>query len=117
VTSQALPRSQRLRSRKDYTRIQAAGRRSASHHFVVLVGEQHPASSDTPARLGVTVSRRVGSAVARNRVKRRIRECFRAHCALPRGRDIVVIARRGAAELSTMDAARELDPLLAGDSR
>ena len=53
------------------------------------------------SRLGVTVSRRIGNAVARNRVKRRVRECFRKviRDRLPAGTSIVVIARGGAAAL------------------
>jgi len=51
-------------------------------------------------RLGLTVSRKVGNAVARNHVKRRVREWFRVEReALPKDVDLVVIAKPGAAEL------------------
>ncbi len=55
------------------------------------------------SRLGVTVSRRIGNAVARNRVKRRVRECFRKaiRAELPPLTSIVVIARAGAASLKS----------------
>lgn len=78
--------------------------------FVFLVAEQRPAIvSDTP-RLGVTVSRRVGGSVARNRVKRRIREWFRrTHLDVPTGRDLLVIARPGAAELTSAASTSELE--------
>jgi len=67
----------------------------------------------TPAlrrpRLGVTVSRRVGIAVVRNQVKRRIREWFRRDGqVLVRGRDVVVIARAAAADLTGAAAFAEL---------
>ncbi len=117
MASQALRRSQRLRSRKDFIRLQRSGRRRTSRHFVLLVGDQYPPSGEAPARLGVTVSRKVGSAVARNRVKRRIRENFRTQPVLPAGRDLVVIARRGAAELEAAAMARQLTDLLAGDGK
>ena len=63
------------------------------------------------ARLGITASRRVGGAVVRNRVKRRVREWFRT--TRPCAGDWVVIARSGAVELSARETARELDRLAA----
>jgi ribonuclease P protein component len=53
--------------------------------------------ADSPARLGLTVSQKVGGAVRRNRVKRLVREVFRRERALfPRGAEVVVIAKAGA---------------------
>lgn len=60
------------------------------------------------------MSRRVGNAVARNRVKRRIREWFRQEReSLPRDTDWVLIARAGAAEMATHATLRELRDLAA----
>jgi ribonuclease P protein component len=71
-------------------------------------------ASGVPARLGVTVSRRVGNAVVRNSVKRRIREWFRrVGRERMAGRDVVVIARPGAARLGGMAVFSELDDLTA----
>ena len=62
------------------------------------------------SRLGVTVSRRIGNAVVRNRVKRRVRECFRKviRAELPPLTSIVVIARAGAAALESPAISDEL---------
>ncbi len=70
---------------------------------------------DGASRLGLTVSRRVGGAVVRNRVKRRIREWFRAqHEQLTAPLDLVVIARRSAGSLDASSIAAELSSLLEG---
>lgn len=59
-----------------------------------------PQRTPGPARLGVTVSRRVGGAVVRNRVRRRVREVFRLHREwFADGRDVVFVALPRAAEL------------------
>ena len=70
-------------------------------------------------RLGVTVSRKVGNSVVRNRVKRRIRAWFRvARSAFPEAWDIVVIARPQAADLEFARTAKLLSRLVAeGTSR
>lgn len=68
-------------------------------------------------RLGLTVSRRVGGAVVRNRVKRRIREWFRSRCELPSpALDLVVIARPSARQLDARALEEELTALLASST-
>ena len=98
----------RLHRSAEFIRLQRAGVRFQSPHFVVYAGilDDEPAR----ARLGVTVSRRVGIAVARNRVKRRVREIFRRVIRdnLPAGTSIVVIARAGAATLESPAIDNEL---------
>lgn len=99
-------RSDRVRRSIDYRRISRTAARHGSREFVVLVAPLGPVPSDrSPVpmrRLGLTVSRKVGNAVARNHVKRRVREWFRAErAALPDGVDLVVIAKPGAADLDS----------------
>ena len=73
------------------------------------------AAQPARARLGLTVSRRVGNAVVRNRVKRRIREWFRrVGREIAHGRDLVVIARRGAAQHDGTQSFTELSELAGG---
>jgi ribonuclease P protein component len=63
-------------------------------------------------RLGITASRKVGNAVVRNRVKRRIRAAFQSRRGLlPRAADVVVIARPAAAGLGGRTVERELADL------
>jgi ribonuclease P protein component len=64
------------------------------------------------ARLGLAVTRRLGKAVRRNRVKRLLREFFRRHKQqLPPG-DLVIMAKKGAAALNYRQVEEELGPLL-----
>lgn len=80
--------------------------------LVVLVANQR-SGAEGPARLGLTVSRRVGPAVARARVKRRVRECFRRQRDwFPEGKDVVVIARPGAGEATLAELGRQLEDSL-----
>jgi ribonuclease P protein component len=82
--------------------------RLQSSHFVLYAGQI--GDDARGAALGITVSRRIGNAVARNRVKRRVRECYRRSLRerLPAGLAIVVIARTGAAALDFDSLSAEL---------
>ncbi len=94
-------RDRRIRKRADFLRVQSTGQRASTPHFVLLVAAQDPlVSPAAPSRLGVVVTKKVGNAVARSRVKRVCRECFRTSPGLvPDGIDLVVIAKEGAPEL------------------
>lgn len=67
------PRSCRLTTRRQFLTVYAEGRRVASKSFTVF---GLPNSAGT-CRLGITVTRKVGNAVRRNRIKRRLRDVFR----------------------------------------
>ena len=111
LTDHRLPRAFRLRRRFEFLRVQSRGRGVHSPHFVLVVLQDgHPYG-----RLGITVTRKVSpSAVCRNRLKRRIREVYRRNRGrFPNGAT-VVIAKRGAHELSYAAVSSEL--LTAGAS-
>ncbi len=93
------PRRGRLSRSAEFEKVLRNGRSHAGREFVLYV---FPRGGTEPPRLGLSVSRKVGGAVERNRVKRVLREAFALEAArLPEGSDAVVIARpdaRGLAE-------------------
>jgi ribonuclease P protein component len=106
--SERLRRSDRLRKRRDYQRVSREGTRVNSSSFILLTAPRWEPTERT-TRLGITASRRVGPAVVRSLVKRRIREWFRHHRGeLPVSRDIIVIARGSMATEAPAILEREL---------
>jgi ribonuclease P protein component len=96
----------RLRRHAEFVRAQRIGRRVGTPHFTLLVALQPRETA--AARLGIVAARKIGGAVQRNRVKRLCRECFRTWPdLLPRGVDLIVIARPGAHELALKDVQAE----------
>jgi len=91
-TSARRARRGRLSRGAEFERAYRQGRSHANKQLVVYVFPR--GDGEAGARLGVSVSRRVGGAVQRNGVKRLLREAFAAEGALlPAGHDIVVVAR------------------------
>lgn len=98
-------KDRRLRASAEFVRVQRAGRRVTSPHFVFLIAAREV---EGPSRMGLVVSRKVGNAVVRNRVKRLCRECFRRDVAkLPDGIDLVIIARGDPTGLDFASVSRE----------
>lgn len=96
-----------IKANPEYQRIAKQGRRYSSSAFFVQAVASDPMS---PLRCGLTASRKVGSAVVRNRAKRRLREIMRA-CAKAgaKGFDIVVVVKTAAAtgDFAPMQAEME----------
>ena len=96
------PKRGRLSRSAEFERVYRQGR-SVGNRFLVLYTFPRAGAVDGP-RLGLSVSRKVGGAVDRNRVKRLLREAFAQETErVPPDRDVVVVARPEARDL----AARE----------
>jgi len=94
----ARARRARITRSRDFDAVYRRGRSTAGRHLVVYLFPREADRADAP-RLGLSVSRKVGGAVERNRVKRVLREQFAGLSAMvPPDTDVVVIARPGAAE-------------------
>jgi len=103
--SAAFPKQYRLLRRLDFQRVYKQGQRRSASLCTVFYRPNGLAET----RLGITVPKRLGTAVLRNRIKRRMREVFRLHRReLPGGWDIVLNPRPGAATVAYSALEREL---------
>ncbi|HZO77168.1 MAG TPA: ribonuclease P protein component [Solirubrobacteraceae bacterium] len=111
VGSPPRARRGRLSQSGDFDRVLRQGR---SHGGRELVLHVFPRASEGSTRLGLSVSRKVGGAVERNRVKRLLREAFtREGEGLPPGTDVVLVARRDIRELAEREGLSGVRRLLA----
>jgi ribonuclease P protein component len=105
MCSSTFLKSERLLNRKDFVNLNRWGTRLQTDHFLISLMKNGQGFT----RLGITVSKRVGNSVRRNRVKRLIREFFRLHKAsFPQGCDIVIVARKDADGLDFWKMKAEL---------
>ena len=90
-------RRHRLSRSRDFDAVYRQGR-STSTRFLVLYWFEREEDPGEP-RLGLAVPKAAGNAVARNRIKRQLREVWRARLErVPEGRDYVLIAKPGLPE-------------------
>jgi ribonuclease P protein component len=100
----------RLSRSAEFERVYREGRSTANRHLVLYT---FPNPSAERPRLGMSVSRKVGGAVERNRVKRLLREAFaHAEGELRPDQDVVVVARPSAAELAAREGLPGVDAAL-----
>jgi ribonuclease P protein component len=107
-----LPKSCLLRKTAEFNQVYRSGRRLHGKNFslIVLSGEQ------PDSRLGISIPRKVGNAVRRNRIKRLVRETFRLHRPLfPRSSDIVFTVRPGYAPTGVEEVRTSVAALVPQD--
>jgi ribonuclease P protein component len=97
-TRSVVKRRHRLSRSRDFDAVYRHGR-SVATRYLVLYSFAREDESDAEPRLGLAVGRQLGTAVERNRLKRRLRGAFdELHGRVPGGRDYVLIARPGLPE-------------------
>jgi len=104
-----LKKAQKILKRPEYLRLSQSGKKIQDAFFIILYAKN---ASGSP-RLGITVSKRVGNAVMRNRVKRLVREWFRlCRAGWDECWDLNVIAKKKATNLSLKGAALSLEKMI-----
>ena len=105
-----IPRERRIRKRADFQAVYHGGVRLGCKLFTVFA---LATGSGGTSRMGLTVTRKIGNAVTRNRCKRLLREGVRKHWdLLPSGVDLVLHARHGLEAAQAGDVEREIDRML-----
>ncbi len=102
----------RLRRRREFLSVQARGQKQHLRHFLVFI--VHDGAESGAPRIGITVTKKIGNAVVRNAIKRRVREVFRRqqHRFAP-GVQMVFIAKRQAAGIDFAQVESDFERLVA----
>lgn len=102
-----LGRQERMLKSSDFRRALKQGRRLRFSHLTVVIFLRQYGK----VRLGLTVSKKIGNAVVRNRLKRRLREIIRVkRSGLVRPWDVLILAQDGSGDLSSRALVDELEP-------
>ncbi len=103
--AQSFSKQDRLLCRREFLATTRNAKRHITRYFLVFI---RPNRRGRP-RLGIIVSKKVGKAVRRNHIKRRIREFFRLHKTwLPPSTDIVIIAKKDIPDISFQMVCKDL---------
>lgn len=99
AASASLPKLVTIKNRRDFLAANARARKYVTPMFILLAHRRpkdHPIADTT--RIGYTVTKKMGGAVQRNRIKRRLREAARTHAStrMLQGYDYIIIARNAA---------------------
>lgn len=96
----------RLKKNRAFQYVYRKGRSAACRDLVLLVAKGHG------LQVGFSVSKKVGNAVTRNRIKRRLRECFRPHLGDVKNGLYVIVARPSAANATFLSLQKDVAYLL-----
>ena len=96
----------RLKKNKAFQYVYRKGRSAACHDLVLLTAKGRG------LQVGFSVSKKVGNAVTRNRIKRRLRECFRPHLRDVKNGLYVIVARPSAATATFQSLQKDVSYLL-----
>lgn len=108
MKEQSYRKLERITNHSRYRTIYQQGVWRSSRHFTTITCSNDRGTK----RLGITVTKKAGNAVRRNRIKRLIREFFRLNKSLfPAGYDVIVMARRNMPPIKYQEAYRELTEL------
>ena len=113
MSERARRKRRRLSRSGEFERVYREGRSYSSRHLVIYCFPR--TDGDGAPRLGLSVGRKLGGAVERNRIKRRLREAFWARAdQLDDGYDFVIVGRPAAGELAREGGEPALEEALAG---
>ena len=104
-----MEKAYRIKKNSDFQTIYKKGKSVANRQFVAYTYNN---SENKHFRLGISVSKKLGNAVTRNRIKRAIRENFKVHKDDIIARDIIVIARQPAKDMTTLEIQGSLEHVL-----
>lgn len=108
MASFSYPRQRRIRRRADFLACYEHGQKYHSAHFILYALKK----GKNTGGCGVTVSRKVGNAVTRNRIKRILREFFRINAQNFPALHLVAVAKKNATELNYTETEAELMPVI-----
>lgn len=107
----SFPKTNRLLNARDYQAVFSHSRFKVSCRYILVLAANNGGAH---SRLGIIVAKKhIGKAVARNRIKRLLREWFRCQNAFPIGLDLVVMVRKDADTLSNSQFRQRLAELWA----
>ncbi len=106
------PKNHRILKKKEFSEILTDGERRKTKHFVLFIKKR---THDGKSRLGLIITKKIGNAVVRNRIKRVVREFFRLHyreiASGDNQQDIIFIARRGSEKINLKTLRDEIQKL------
>lgn len=104
-----MEKAYRIKRNEDFQLIYKKGKSVANRQFVVYRFDHH---NQAHFRLGISVSKKIGNAVVRNRIKRGIRESFKVHKMDVVPADFIVIARQPTKDMTTAEMNKSLEHVM-----